>query len=168
MSLKKKREPRSIHIFTEKFSEGEWHQFRVQKMIEIPGEEVYYVLESKAGNRLLMPTKFYQTYNINPGDMILCHVDKINCSGKIYLEPEHPIFQIGQRYDFKLTGKHDLSDRKGRLQSYFSLAGHGEMNVQAMFLDFFKYSYPVYLSAKLVGIRKGILILSDIQVINNC
>jgi hypothetical protein len=168
MPQKEKRDIRSIYIFTEKFSEGEWHQFRVLKMIQIPGEETYYVLESKAGNRLLMPSKFYKTYCINFDDTIQCHVDKINCSGKIYLEPEHPQYKTGRQYFFKLQGKEEFIDRKGRLQAYYDLTGHDGMKVQAMLEGFPVQSYPVQISAKLVGIRKGILILNEIEVINNC
>jgi hypothetical protein len=72
--VKMQREARTIHVFTEKFTEGDWHFFYVQKLLQIPGEDNYYLLESKAGNRLLMAAAHYQNYGIRKGGTVQKHL----------------------------------------------------------------------------------------------
>jgi hypothetical protein len=168
MPEKNRHQPRTIHIFTEKFTEGEWHFFRVQKILEIPGEEFYYLLESSKGNRMLMPLNFYKHYGIEPGNKIKCRIDKINCSGKIFLEPEHPNLINGRRYDFKISGKEQFTDRKGRPQTYYSSKLPDGMQVHAILDENISLRVPVHIKAKLIRTRKGILILNEIEVVNNC
>lgn len=168
MPDKKEREPRYLHIFTEKFTEGQWHVFLVVKMLQIPGDDYYYVMESKAGNRLLMPFRFYVSYGIKPGGIISCLIDKINCSGRIFLEPAHPFFNMGQQYDFTIRAKEELVDRKGRLQTYYTLSVHGNMQYKAIVTDEIALPVPANIRATFIRTRKGILMLSEIEVINNC
>jgi hypothetical protein len=168
MPEKKRHQARTIHIFTEKFTEGEWHYFRVQKILEIPGEELYFLLESSKGNRMLMPFMLYKNYGIEPGNKIRCRIDKINCSGKIFLEPEHPSLSNGNRYDFTILGKKQSTDRKGRTQTYYSLKLPEGMQAHAMLDDNISLPIPLHIKATLIRIRKGILILSEIEVVNNC
>lgn len=168
MPEKNRHQPRTIHIFPEKFTEGEWHYFRVQKILEIPGEDFYYLLESSKGNRMLMPLNFYKYYGIEPGNEIKCRIDKINCSGKIFLEPEHPKLVNDSRYDFMISGKEQFTDRKGRLQTYYSLKLNEGMQANAILNENISLPVPIHIKATLIRIRKGILILSEIEVINNC
>jgi hypothetical protein len=168
MPEKINREVRTMYIFTEKFSEGEWHQFLVVKKLEIPGENSYYLLESKMGNRLLMAAEHYENYGIKAGDTLNCHVDKINCSGKIYLEPENPYYIVGQIHQFEVLGKKEIADQKGRVKTqYFfrgenNLEGYAELNMREESPGLRK------IKARVSKIRKGILILSELQDINNC
>lgn len=168
MPEKNRHQPRSICIFTEKFTEGEWHYFRVQKILEIPGEEFYYLLKSSKGNRVLMPLKYYKHYGIEPGNEIKCRIDKINCSAKIFLEPEHPYLTNGNRYDFIISGKNQFTDRKGRTQTCYSLKLPEGIQAKAILNDNISLPVLTHIKATLIRIRKGILILNNIEVVNNC
>ncbi|HHN48299.1 MAG TPA: hypothetical protein ENN08_05115 [Bacteroidales bacterium] len=168
MPGKKHRENRSIYIYTEKFTEGEWHPFKILKMIEIPDDECYFMMESRQGNRMLMPAKYYANYGIEPKSTVLCRIDKINCSGRIFLEPAHPYYATGELYDFKLTKKRQMIDRKNRKVERYFMMGHRNKIFEAITEDLNHLLIPCRIQARITGIRKGVLILRDIKLINNC
>lgn len=163
MPEKTKREARSIHVFTEKFTEGEEHSFKVIKTLIIPGEAAYYLLESMQGNRLLMPMAFYNGYNIKPGDTIRCRIDKINCSGKIFLEPEHPYYKPGCIYSFVICNVESITDRKGRRYDQYTLSGNIDSRSSAIFQGNNRHKVNDKIQARLERIRKGVLILSVLE-----
>ena len=70
--------------------ENGFYVFRVIKRITLPDESRFFVLESPFNTRHLLPAEFYEKYDIMPGKNIRCRVDKINCVGRIFLEPGHP------------------------------------------------------------------------------
>ncbi len=92
-----------------KLIEGKYYFFRVLKIVEIPEEGDFYLLKHKSGRRLLLPVSIYKNYLINPDSTIECRVDKVNCTGKVFLEPKHPHYSEGKYYDFivKKTDKND-------------------------------------------------------------
>jgi hypothetical protein len=49
---------------------------------------------------LLLPVEPYNNYCIGGNSTIECRIDKINCSGKVFLEPRHPVYIEGETYDF--------------------------------------------------------------------
>jgi hypothetical protein len=157
-----------MYIFTEKFSEGEWHQFLVVKKLEIPEEKSYYLLESKMGNRLLMTAEHYENYGIKAGDTLNCHVDKINCSGKIYLEPENPYYKVGQIHQFEVLGKKEIADQKGRIKTQYFIRGTNNLEGYAELTERKDIPGTGKIKARINKIRKGILILSKLHTINNC
>ena len=84
-----------------KFKEGETHLFIIDGFTEIPGtEESFYILKNKLGGKHLLKSSHYKHYNLKVDQEINCKIDKINCSGKIYLEPENPIYKVGEAYNF--------------------------------------------------------------------
>ena len=86
-----------------KFTEGEIHQFKINGFAEMPGtDESFYILENRFGGKHLLKSFHYKHYNFNKGEEITCKIDKINCSGKIYLEPENPVYKEGKSYEFDL------------------------------------------------------------------
>ena len=86
-----------------KFSEGEVHQFKVTGYTEIPGtDESFYILENRFGGKHLLKAFNYKHYNLKTDHKIKCKIDKINCSGKIFLEPENPVYKEGKTYEFDL------------------------------------------------------------------
>ena len=65
----------------------------------------FYVLKDPFGTKHLMPTQYYTDYNFKIGDTIKCWLDKINCKGQKFLEPEHPHYKRGNKYKFSFTAK---------------------------------------------------------------
>ncbi|HBI80914.1 MAG TPA: hypothetical protein DDY04_02965 [Bacteroidales bacterium] len=84
------------------FRVGEWYSFLVTKVIDVPGNGNHYVLKHVSGEKLLLPAKYYVKYNFSVNSIIRCKVDKINCTGQVFIEPEHPVYKVGNSYDFKV------------------------------------------------------------------
>ena len=65
-----------------------------------PDGNLYLILEDSNGYRFIQDYKPYAEYGLKPGAKIICKVDKVNCNGKIFLEPQHPLFEEGKDYPF--------------------------------------------------------------------
>jgi hypothetical protein len=82
----------------------------VKKEIELNGER-FFVLEAEGSkNIFLLPAKQYVFYNIKPNMHIQVKIDKINCSGEIFLEPLHPFYEEGKAYWFHLVNYQKIDD----------------------------------------------------------
>ncbi|MCI0522417.1 MAG: hypothetical protein L0Y37_02065 [Bacteroidales bacterium] len=87
-----------------RLEEGRYYIFTKVKNIVLPGGEVNLMLTGPDGKKYLLPLERYNDYNLETKTEIECKVDKINCSGKVFLEPEHPYYREGESYFFTLTG----------------------------------------------------------------
>jgi len=88
------------------YKEGQNIEFSIKKLIEFSEKEFFYVLEDANGQKQLLKSEFYGKYNLSIGQKINCKIDHINCAGKIFIEPEHPYYKEGEKYQFiinKLT-----------------------------------------------------------------
>lgn len=85
-----------------KFIEGEVVPFQVIKLEQIPEQGSFFVLRHHSGRRLLLSAAVYSQYNIRAGTTIECKIERVSCTGKVYLEPMHPCYREGEVYDFKL------------------------------------------------------------------
>lgn len=94
-----------------KLIEGEVLSFDYLKIIILSDGNEYMVLEDPYGIRHMVPYIHYQNYGIEPGTKVNCRVDRINCTGRVYLEPEHPFFVIGEIIEFQVRSVSNL--RKG-------------------------------------------------------
>lgn len=83
------------------YKEGQRFPFVIVNKLTLPGtDEVNFILLGPDQKKYLLPEESYQNYHLKTGQTITCTIDKINCSGKIFLEPDHPYYKIGERYDF--------------------------------------------------------------------
>ncbi|MDY0252852.1 MAG: hypothetical protein RBR30_00430 [Tenuifilaceae bacterium] len=98
-----------------KLEEGGTYSFQVLKKITMPEEGEFFLLRHQSGRRLLIPEKLYARYGIEPGTSIHCKVDKVSCTGKVYLEPLHPLYREGNEYEFELVGEETSADGQGRV-----------------------------------------------------
>lgn len=89
------------------FKEGEWYNFRIINQIDIPDKGNQFVLQHTSGRKILLPADNYVKYNLRIGSIIDCRVDKINCTGQIFMEPKHPYYTIGNVYTFKILAIND-------------------------------------------------------------
>ena len=83
--------------------EGHIYPFLIRKQIELPNGGFAWILEDEQGVKHTLSADYYHDYSFKPGDKIRCKVDKINCTGKIYLEPEHPYYRQGRTYEFDVV-----------------------------------------------------------------
>ena len=82
------------------YTEGQTYKYMIKNHIDLSKNEKFYVLEDQAGRKQLLNSEYYEKYNFKIGQSINCRLDHINCSGKIFLEPEHPFYMEGKVYDF--------------------------------------------------------------------
>ena len=86
-----------------RFSEGDWFPFKVHNFVQLQDGAWYYIMLDVNGSKHFMSAIGYESYNIRPGDEIICKIDKINCTGRIYLEPRHPHYNEGESYLFDIV-----------------------------------------------------------------
>lgn len=92
-----------------KLEEGTWYDFKIVKTTQLD-DESFYVLQTPINTRMLLPAIPYSNYHFKTGETIHCLVDKVSCSGKIYLEPEHPYYQVWKSYLFQVMEISDTID----------------------------------------------------------
>ena len=81
-------------------SEGKWFPFRVHNIVQLQDDAWYFVLKDINEMKHFMPAEHYGSYGFKPGDEISCKIDRINCTGRIFLEPKHPYYNEGEIYSF--------------------------------------------------------------------
>lgn len=101
-----------------KLEEGHKYPFKISGIIDLPDGNEYFVLKDPNDVRHLLLTRYYKNFNFQLGQTIQCRIDKINCSGKIYLEPEHPNYKLGRKYDFPFKFIEDYKDNVGKLHQF--------------------------------------------------
>jgi hypothetical protein len=85
-------------------TEGGNFPFRVHNRVQLQDNAWYYVLQDINGLKHFMPAVYYEAYGFKPGDEIVCKIDRINCTGRIFLEPKHPVYNEGIIYTFDVLG----------------------------------------------------------------
>jgi len=140
-----------------KLSEGEIYDFQVVKLVLIPEEGEFFVLRHKSGRRILLSAKTYRHYGIEPGKSIVCRIDKVNCSGKVYLEPVHPIYKENEEYSFEV-----LACTKENVDlEYFTLtvADFFKNQIKVLISEFIDVIEQKKVLLKVTRIKKGVPIL---------
>ncbi len=98
-------------------SEGETYVFTVLalKSIEEGSDQQFFLLEGPYGGKFLLPSLPYRSYGIQIGSHVACRIDKINCSGKIFLEPENPYYKEGNTYLFDVIRVESCALQNGEM-----------------------------------------------------
>ncbi len=96
---------KKVNIPNARLTEGRSYPFHILKVISLAPDEEWFVMQDPNGYKILVPKDFYHQYGFTPGQTITCRVDKINCNGRMFLEPSHPHYTEGNIYDFELVNK---------------------------------------------------------------
>jgi len=80
--------------------EGKWFPFKIHNLVQLQDDAWYFVLQDMNGMKHFLAAEFYESYCLKPGDEITCKIDRINCTGRIFLEPKHPRYNEGEIYYF--------------------------------------------------------------------
>ena len=81
---------------------GEVYPFNFIKLEMLGDGEQYMILEDLFGMRHMVMYGHFVNYNLTPGQKVNCRVDKVNCTGRVILEPEHPVYKIGAIAEFTI------------------------------------------------------------------
>ena len=119
VKLKKKfkyKEPRIL-------KPGEFHQFYFLKLVDLPDGKEYFVVIDQYGDKHLITTEYYKYYPLTIHTNYTCHIDKINCMGRIFLEPVHPFYKVGKIYAFTYEKVAKLEIEKISENQYYQMKG---------------------------------------------
>lgn len=96
-----------------KLEQGKFYNFKVIKLVsmDMNDGDQFWVLEDPFGFRQLLNAEYYNHYAIQPGLILNCKVDKINCTGRIFLEPLNPKYSVGQLYSFPVVACEMVKDK---------------------------------------------------------
>jgi hypothetical protein len=117
--------------------EGECHDFRYVKNVTLEDNNKYMIMEDQNGYRYFIEASYYEKYSLTPASVVKCYVDKINCTGRIFLEPEHPVYKRGEVYEFDIHSVNDnekgkvvkVSDCYGNIIEVKGLMNSGDNNL---------------------------------------
>lgn len=149
-----------INIPNARLTEGRWYNFRILKVVSLGQDEDWFVMQDPNGYKILLPKRFYADYGFKPGQSVSCRVDKINCNGRMFLEPEHPHYQEGETYDFKLDSKGHRKNIINQDEHFFMVMDvfHNTWKVRTYNTSLWE-NPPTYISCKVKRIKKGKLFL---------
>lgn len=91
------------------FQEGDIIQISLIRETGLNEAEQFYLFQTKEGDKFLLDQSMYKHYNFTPGQIIQARIDRINCSGKIFIEPEHPLYKDLHFYDFSVSDIRSIS-----------------------------------------------------------
>jgi hypothetical protein len=143
------------------YTEGKVYTFKVVKQITMPDNCVYWVLEGPDSSRFLIDAEIYNKYGIAEEDNLRCNIDRVNCSGRVFLEPQSEL-KTGEVYSFNITGIINRLDPIGRIR-YFALV-ETSLGTSYCELDHNKHYFSEELECRVRCVRKGHALLE--QAIN--
>ncbi len=159
---------RTTFFFGERYTEGRYLKFTVTGHIISESGQRFFVLLSRFKNRLLIPSDTYESFGIMIGVKVKCRVDKINCSGRILLEPMHGHFVANYRYPLKVVEECYITDHKGRKHKLHRIHDANRQLHLAFLYPDDGVKAGDFISGWYEGSRKGKLFFRVVEVINNC
>ncbi len=104
---------------------GKTYDLEIVRIIKIPGPGRFFLGRDANGLKHLIPVDHYHDYGIKIGDTVKCRLDRINCLGRFFFEPDHPVYERGKTYSFKLISftvsycNGDILDCRARVRDVF-------------------------------------------------
>jgi len=128
--------------------------------MNLEGNEPFFVLRDPLGYKMLLQVRHFMHYQIRENTELFCRIDKINCNGRIYLEPQNPWYIEGQTYPFEVVGSGINYHITGLPQSYYLVRDKARKiwTVKLQQNGLPQY-YPDTVLCKIIRIKKGILYL---------
>ncbi len=103
--------------------QGKFYLFELYKKVNCPKGDKYFVLTDPFGNKHLVPVKYYTNYKLKMGSYYLCKVDKINCLGRIFIEPPHPFYKENESYLFQFSKTFEEKHKSGNVYPFHLFLG---------------------------------------------
>jgi len=145
------------------FEEGQEYEFTVINRLNLPpDDDTYFVRVSSFQTRHLLAEKHYVNYKIMPGQKVKCRIDKINCSGKIFLEPEHPCYKENAVYDFPVKGIEEISNSEGKYEKMLVVEDCWKNKV-CIHIDGTDHAFDDIIQCRVDRIKKGKLYLTPVS-----
>lgn len=117
MILYPKKNRQCIYVKGKQLQIGEMLDFTISKILTIK-ETDFFIFKDTSGVHYMVPTEFYTDYHFTVGQKTKGWVDKINCMGRIFIEPAHPFYKVGEVYEFEMV-HHSLPGKKSGNKKVF-------------------------------------------------
>lgn len=101
-----------------KLEEGKDYPFQISGSVALPDGQDCFVLTDVNGVKHLLYKSYYQHYDLRLNTEIRCRIDKVNCTGKIFIEPEHPQYRPGKAYPFIFDTYREIRNSEGYPERY--------------------------------------------------
>lgn len=102
-----------------KLREGGEFLFRIEKLAVAPDSTTQFILSGPDRRKFLLPADVYSHYGLRPGMRIKCRIDRLNCNGEIFLEPDNPYYSEGKSYLFRVNEISERTDKSGNTVNVF-------------------------------------------------
>jgi len=132
---------------------GMWLDFMVISKVILQDGKEYLILEDPNGLRHFLEAGLFAGYPLTVGKKINCKVDHINCTGRIFLEPQHPHYIIGKRYFFPIRS---LIEEEGCILAILDDCFKNAIEMEFLKEDFRYLEKENGLICIVRGIKKGI------------
>jgi len=149
-----------------KIQEGKQYTFEVTGITDSPDRGSCWVLKDPFGYKHLITKAVYEDYRIVPGTSIQCSVDKINCDGKVFIEPEHFYYKPGDIYSFDFlhfvnqVNEYGDKDLLALVNDQFGNKTHVLLKLGSISV----LNPPSKIECRLERIKKGRLFISDPKI----
>lgn len=146
-----------------KLIEGETYPFQFIRIVPLSDNMNYMLMEDPYGIRHLVPYDYYDQYNLQTGSTVNCRIDKINCTGRVFLEPEHPFYQTGSTFYFEIV-RFQEADKRNSLPVYIVKDAFGNEIFVESERGFLNKREKGQLCCLIKGFKKGKPVLSLIDI----
>jgi len=149
-----------------KIEEGKEFSFTIEKLITLPDGQ-YFIILAEYEQKYLLPAQYYLEYGFQIGQKIICRIDRINCNGKVFFEPRHPIYSIGDKDVFLLKEKEERIKHKTK-EKYLVIKAESANTKRAIIdieLQNDIYSQGKKYNCAVIKIKKGEVILKVISIV---
>ncbi len=152
---------RNLTVSNSRLTEGSYHIFQILKIISLGTDDTYFVMQDPLGYKVLMPAGYYTKYGFEAGRKIECRVDRINCNGRMFIEPMHPIYKEGEVYEFAIVGSGTRKNITGDDEHYIMVRDALQLEwMVRIFSDKQVHPAAQTIKCRLDRIKKGKLFLS--------
>jgi len=137
--------------------EGDIIKVEILKEITTPkGKPAFLALYHS--RKFIINKNLFEDKHPKIGESIECFVDKVNCSGQIYITPLCNRSIIGQIQSFKLSKKGIVIDSLGKSKYLYQL--QNSKNQKAVILSYHSIDFDK-MECKIIGIKKNKLIVES-------
>ena len=137
---------------------GKYYSFNFYKKIEFEGED-YWLCIDPFNKKHMLKSAWYDKYNFEAGKDYSCRIDKINCTGQLFIEPEHPIYKERQAYPFTVTRVEVHINDFGDPETHLKLLSRYNDEAEISFLGNKEMKNGETIDLFLYRIQKGKLLL---------
>jgi len=122
-------------------------------------------MNSEFGNKYLLPSNNYNEYNLKKNQKIKCRIDRINCNGKVFIEPECSIYKVGDMDTFMFYDSESRIKTK-TFENYNVLKAKNKTTQRGIFFKKENYNEAMINEnwlCEIVRIKKGEFYLKPIE-----